>query len=210
MSVTKIAFEFLNKYSGALTFIVTTVYVIATIKILKANNESAKATREQVVESRRQFSENQRLQILPSLQIDIHKNSYDIKNPYELRFALFSNEHLSKCQLTYFMLTLENAGLGTAKDLMYYWVNAEEDTIQKPFPVTALYQKSIVKYHTYVGITHEHAIAGTNLDAQLVIHFKDLLDNQYKQTVSFTFNVREDGYAELADYHIKKLEQVSN
>ena len=54
-----------------LMVIITFVYVVATIMISKANIESAKATREQLEQSKKQFVENQRLQVMPSLQIEI-------------------------------------------------------------------------------------------------------------------------------------------
>ena len=67
--------NFLDKHSGALTFLITAVYVIATILICRANIRAANATREQVEESKRQFEETQRLQIMPFLQIEIRNTS---------------------------------------------------------------------------------------------------------------------------------------
>ena len=52
--------EFLDLHAGSLTFIVTFVYVVATIFICRANITSAKATREQVTEQKRQFDETNR------------------------------------------------------------------------------------------------------------------------------------------------------
>ena len=52
--------NFLDKHSGSLTFLVTAVYVIATILICRANIKSANATKEQIEETRRQFEENNR------------------------------------------------------------------------------------------------------------------------------------------------------
>ena len=42
--------EYLNTNSGAMTFLITVVYVVATIFICWANIKSAKATKEQVAE----------------------------------------------------------------------------------------------------------------------------------------------------------------
>ena len=55
--------SFLNENSGALTVIVTAIYVIATIFIWKANSNSAKVSKAQLDEMRRQFSEEHRPQI---------------------------------------------------------------------------------------------------------------------------------------------------
>ena len=60
-----------------LMVVITLIYVITTIKISKANVDSAKATREQVEDSRVQFEKNQRLQVMPSMQIDILDELYN-------------------------------------------------------------------------------------------------------------------------------------
>ncbi|MGN0607115.1 MAG: hypothetical protein ACI4JM_11390 [Oscillospiraceae bacterium] len=52
--------EWLNDNSGALTVIITFVYVVATIFIWNANKLSANATKEQLAESKRQFDEQNR------------------------------------------------------------------------------------------------------------------------------------------------------
>lgn len=52
--------SFLDTHDGAFMVIITFVYVIATIKICKANLRSADATREQVEETKRQYEEEHR------------------------------------------------------------------------------------------------------------------------------------------------------
>lgn len=52
--------DYLNHNSGAMTFLITFVYVIATIFICLANIKSANATREQLLEQKRQFEETNR------------------------------------------------------------------------------------------------------------------------------------------------------
>ena len=46
---------FLNNNEGALMVIITLIYVIATIRICRANIKAADAAREQLVESKQQF-----------------------------------------------------------------------------------------------------------------------------------------------------------
>ena len=69
--------DWLNKNSGAMTFLITVVYVVATIAICQANIKSAKATREQLEVSKTQFEETKRLEFLPYLQFQqiLHKMS---------------------------------------------------------------------------------------------------------------------------------------
>ena len=48
---------------------ITGIYVIATIFICVFNGRSAKATREQIAESKRQFEETKRLEYMPCFEI---------------------------------------------------------------------------------------------------------------------------------------------
>ena len=53
-------FELLNDNSGGLTFLITVVYVIATIAICKANIQSANASKKQLEEMQKQYAEENR------------------------------------------------------------------------------------------------------------------------------------------------------
>ena len=50
---------------------ITAVYVVATILICYANLKSARATREQVLESQRQFEETKRLERMPYFDVSV-------------------------------------------------------------------------------------------------------------------------------------------
>lgn len=52
--------EYLDTHNGSLMVIVTFIYVMATIAICVANLQSAKATREQLAEAKRQYEEEHR------------------------------------------------------------------------------------------------------------------------------------------------------
>ncbi len=67
--------EWLNKNSDALMVIITFVYVIATIFIWRANNKSAKASKEQLEESKRQFDESQEQ---AKAELEESKRQFDI------------------------------------------------------------------------------------------------------------------------------------
>ena len=62
--------NFLQTYSGAFTFIITVVYVIATIFIMWANIRAANASRKQIDESQKQFDTTSRLQCMPFLKLE--------------------------------------------------------------------------------------------------------------------------------------------
>lgn len=59
--------DWLNNNSGAIMALLTLVYVIATIVICIFNYKSAKATREQTIESIRQFEESNKAHIVPKI-----------------------------------------------------------------------------------------------------------------------------------------------
>lgn len=63
MEAIKSFVDFLNSNEGALMVIITFVYVIATCAICWANIRSAKATRDQLAESKRQYDEENRAYI---------------------------------------------------------------------------------------------------------------------------------------------------
>ena len=81
--------EFLNDYNGALMVIISAIYVIATIIICNANAVSAKATREQLEESKRQFRETQRLEVMPYLQLEEYESATIM---YSLNLVLVSGD----------------------------------------------------------------------------------------------------------------------
>lgn len=60
---------YLNENSGAMTFLITVVYVVATIFICWANIRSAKATRAQVAEQQREFEETNRAFVTVTFEI---------------------------------------------------------------------------------------------------------------------------------------------
>ena len=67
--------EFLNDNQGAFMVIITFVYVIATIIICSANIKSAKVTKEQLEESKRQFEASQKQ---AKAELEESKRQFDI------------------------------------------------------------------------------------------------------------------------------------
>lgn len=62
--------------------VITAIYVVATIVICVFNYKTAKAANLQIQESKRQFDETRRLQIMPYLQVTITpKKDGEIWNP---------------------------------------------------------------------------------------------------------------------------------
>ena len=157
---------------------ITAVYVIATICIWIANNRTARASREQLEESKRQFNENRRLDIMPYLQFETFNDPlYD----YGLDLALFGR-NLSGTYTC--KLCVKNIGRGTAKDISYTWINFESQ-YNRPFPFSALQngEKLIIK--TNFGYELKEPPQDK---ACFDLKYKDLLGHEYSQRIEFLFS----------------------
>ena len=190
---------------------ITAIYVFATIAICWANFITAKATRQQITESKRQFDETSRLQVIPIFQISI---DIDAEAPYsemckdELTFTLFSQEKEMLCRESYFTLSIENVGAGTAKDIRYIWHYIDGQKKENFFPQKALFQKDVEIYMINVGIEDSNAEVERKLMTELDIEYRDLLERKYLQTIHLSFSINEEKYAMLQDYTIDKAEYI--
>ena len=72
--------DWINDYSGALTVIITLVYVVATVLIWMANYKSAQVAKDQLEESKRQYIESNR----PIVEVDF---LYERRVWYIVRFS---------------------------------------------------------------------------------------------------------------------------
>lgn len=176
--------NFLDVHSGSLTFLVTAVYVIATIFICYANLKSAKATREQVTESKRQFEEARRLEIMPYLQFE----SYDGLSDKTLDLILVSGDleggkYIEK-------LSIKNVGLGTANNIAWVWNWFNGSLDKGDFPVKAL-RSGEIENLKIAFVLPKGKYGQTK--ASMVLKFEDLLGNCYSQTIEFNFTHTENG-----------------
>ena len=158
--------------------IITAIYVIATICIFWANCRSANATREQIVESKRQYEDRKRLEILPHIQFE---KTNDTAN-YELRVKLDSDDILTEAYNT--QLCIKNIGNGTAKDITceQLWDNNSEGKNKVEFPIQALIagEKQTIKVRFFYN-----ARKPGDRCIEIILHYKDLLENTYTQRVQF-------------------------
>ena len=203
--------KFLNDNGQALMVLITAIYVVATINISNANIKSAEATREQITESRRQFDETLRLQVIPVFQINIDKEA---ETPYadmckdELTFTLFSHEREMLCRQSCFTISIENVGAGTAMDMHYTWHYVDQKENVHAFPKKALFQKDSVIYLINIGVEDNNVEIGSELTTELNIEYRDLLERKYLQTIHLSFCINKEKYAMLQNYTIDKAEYV--
>ena len=165
--------EFLESYSGALTVIVTVVYVIATIFICVANRKSAKASHDQIAESQKQFEETKRLECMPFLQMEI---SYDYHRP-DFDMALpFCNEN-SEYSISK-IVKLKNIGNGTATNIVYSWECKATKSISTDYPPINAIMEGDTYYVLICCDTNETLSSETR--ATLTLQYKDLLGYSYE------------------------------
>lgn len=170
---------FLDCHSGALTFLATAVYVVATIFICGANIKSANATKKQVAESERQFEETQRLQIMPFLQIEIRDiSSFDL--------TLDLNADNIGSEVVYNTCTvLRNVGLGAATNLIYSWTIKDNSvSTTDVFPINAVQQGD--SYNLLILLNGEKNWELPQ-KAILCLEYTDMRGKTYEQKFTFDF-----------------------
>lgn len=164
-------------------FCITTIYVVATIFICRANIKAANATRDQIAESQRQFSENRRLDVMPYLQFET-TNQPGVD--YKIAMALSEDDYSAGEYLL--NLRVKNIGRGTAKDIEYVWTNFTNTYSRKPFVIKALQNGDA----HYLQISFERPkVLKDVTTANFELHFKDLLENEYSQRIEFEFEIRK-------------------
>ena len=114
--------DWIEQYSNSLMVLITFIYVVATIEICRANIKSAEATKEQLEESKRQFAENERLQMMPYFEIIVHD---DIRDFVECIGLTISNSNAENSTVIDRRISIKNIGLGVAQDFTYPWCNLD-------------------------------------------------------------------------------------
>ena len=179
----KAILDFLNDNQGALMVLITTVYVIATVVITCANIKAAKATRAQIAESRRQYEDKKRLEIMPFIQFETTRaGSF---NHVHNILCPSPNGIMLKSGIT--PLQMKNIGLGTAKDIKYSfrWEDGLECCENEAFPVQALFSN---ENQTIKIITQHPVITNKELTGAITFSYRDLLDNEYKQELELQYS----------------------
>lgn len=92
--------------------VITAIYVIATIAICVFNYKTAKAANLQIQESKRQFDETRRLQIMPYLQVTITpKKDGENWGPVQETWFIISDSDKDNTVRSDYYITFENIGL---------------------------------------------------------------------------------------------------
>ena len=168
-----------------LMFGITTVYVIATIFICMANIKSAKASRDQIAESQRQFGEDQRIKLLPYFQIT------EISKPNRtdgwMNCQLSQNRQNTNCVVEgTFYFQIKNIGHDIAKEIEFQWADISMGTLD-PFIVSLATGES--RDAEFLIRASYDSVCPNNRNAILRIKYKDLFGTSYIQNLSLFFEI---------------------
>ncbi len=179
---------------------ITAIYVIATIAICWANIRSAKATREQVAESKRQFEETRRLEIMPYLQFESGIGLTD----YTLKLELMSGDSDGGSYSE--KILVKNIGRGTARDITGVWncFNGSRIINNLPFKAIQSGEKQLLVID-FVLPKDEPDVSNASIE----LKFRDLLNIAYTQTIQFEFKCYL-GKLTLKNYSITAPELIKN
>lgn len=170
--------DFLNDNGQAIMVLITAIYVIATINISNANIKSAEATREQITESKRQFEESKRLQVMPYLKLSFIDSDVSDADPC---LYLEMNNDKGDCTTTQAFFTLNNIGLGIAhhtKVIVTTRYKKNEGYSAFDIVIPPNYEMS-----TYVRFNVEKYDGELGRREDITVYFKydDVLGNTYEQ-----------------------------
>lgn len=180
---------YLNANSGAMTFLITVVYVIATIFICIFNYRSAAATREQVEESKRQFEETKRIELMPYFELfvtDVPPATWNADY-----FLYISNMHAEESTVIDKKVIIRNIGLGNAKNISYSWINLDGNYNRNDLKFSSIMTGQTQEM--VIDFCAEHHTDNNQYDAEvtLIFHYQDLLENSYDQRLTLIFTISE-------------------
>ena len=161
---------------------ITGIYVIATIFICVFNAKSARATYQQLAESKCQFEESKRLETMPFLQLEIPT---EIKSPqFEIELDLCERD---TADTIYKIVKLKNLGNGSATNIVYTWKrnNTCDQVVCDYPPINAIMHGD--SYYFQLSFNTNETMK-TRTTGVLIWQYDDLLGNSYEQIVTLTFD----------------------
>lgn len=177
-----------------LMVIITGIYVIATIIICFANLRSAKATREQLSEMKREHDEDVRLNIMPYLEVNF--NEFDEKkHKFSPTVYTFSNIHEEKLPPGYTYTTsylnLKNVGmnLATLISLEVQYANINEKRYLSGITIHSGVENHIMVLSEVPPSDLCDASLNDLKFAKITLRFDDIRGNHYLQTVNLAFKI---------------------
>lgn len=174
--------------------LITLIYAGFTIGIFLSNRKANELTRKQLDDSKRQYEESKRLEIMPYFRVECKVGTPFDRGAHLIIPYLVYNK--SDGDVSRFKLILENVGLGTAKNISHFWAIEEYANMQKVEEehespsaikvgesVTLVYQI----WHPTLEMLQERKISSVKFVVGLV--YEDLLSTKYERKILITFRV---------------------
>ena len=170
---------------------ITAIYVIATIVICVFNYKTAKAASMQIQESKRQFDETRRLQIMPYLQVTITpKKDGEIWNPLPEAWFIISDSDKDNTVRSDYYISFENIGLGMLHHTKILWNSKSKHNdgypakdivmaINSPWRITGAFFAERAE--------SDDPFKAKRIDCSIDVTHEDLIGNLYSQKVEMLF-----------------------
>lgn len=178
--------------------IVTAIYSVFTICIFKSNKKANEILGKQLKASNEQYEERKRLEILPYFKLEYYPWDNSIPRPsasLSLNYRTYDYKYIGSSD---FVLNIENIGLGTAKNVHYFYAFDTDNKfhtidIGKKEPVPKAYNVGEKKEVLYI-IIHpltEFLISNNIREVNLFlgITYEDLLSNKYMQFLEIDYSL---------------------
>lgn len=165
---------------------ITAIYVVATIFICIFNGRSARAAYEQTRESQKQskeskiqFDELRRLQIMPFLQLELVK---DTEADFQLDFPVAEGNDLVLSGV----LIIKNVGLGAATNIIYSWKASNNCEVPwDPFVINAIRQGDYYRLMLVFTGDYDQELPASGT---LSLEYTDMLGQSYTQSMNLIFD----------------------
>ena len=170
---------------------ITAIYVIATIVICVFNYKTAKAANLQIQESKRQFDETRRLQIMPYLQVTITpKIDGENRNPVPEAWFIISDSDKDNTVRSDYYISFENVGLGMLHHTKILWNS--QSKYSDGYPAKDIVMAGSSPWRITGAFFAERAesdepFKSKRIDCSIDVTYEDLIGNSYSQKVEMVF-----------------------
>ena len=178
---------------------ITAVYVVATIIISYANIKSANATREQLTESKRQYEDKKRLEIMPYFDVQIFN---DITVFRECIHLALSSQNAENSTVIDRRISIKNFGFGPAKDISYMWHNLDGEYSRNDLGFTAILPGETKDVYIDFLAEHKDDFSEYAVPASIILTYRDLLENRYHLKIDLDFTISTEDNVRLTKYSI--------
>lgn len=178
---------------------ITAVYVVATIFISCANIKSANATRDQLTESKRQYEDKKRLEIMPYFEVRICGNITDF---HECIHLALSSQNAENGTVIDQRISIKNIGLGPAKDIRYTWNNLDGEYDRNDLEFIAILPGENKDVNIDFYAEHKDDFSEYVAPVSIILTYCDLLENKYHLSIDFVFTISTEDNVKLTKYTV--------